>query len=741
MYHEREDLAENFGKTSRWLHPGSRRSDEHRKILALWKSGRKSFDEETKPSATREEEEVQKLEEQSKASESEFQARSGRIEIRRQPDFFWDRIRGDRAHEEARLQSAADKAKVIKVRNFESHNADSQAPKIAHFFGGPEEEIFVREKLRTQQSESKGEQDEAISEFLQKLREQRAIEGLKLEEAAAAKMSSERLPLQQDNNTRGELSPIWKVPAIPLLSSSPPKAARTEDPTSTRHIESHPPPKIDVEEELASSLLGESSSVEANPTPKTIPPETSTVKSDISPDTETVQVPPSSLPINLGLERITALLEKLGNPQDYLKVIHVAGTNGKGSTCAYITSTLIAAAKRVGQFTSPHLVDRWDGITINNRPIKEKTFLKLEQEIKSINDVHDIKASSFEILTACALSYFTREKVDLAVIETGMGGSLDATNVFNWKKVLVSIITPISLDHMQYLGDTVEEIAKHKAGIMKRFVPVVVAPQPPHIQKMLEKTANEKQAKLHVGLGYWKDHQNTRYIVENVQFDGADPNSIPLLTVVPGIAGAEQGSNVACAVKALSLLNSRGIRGISEHAVQSGIAAASIPGRMEWIRFETGQEQVPMLLDGAHNPASCSALADFVANLRGARGSKPVVWIVGFSEGRNIRSCLSKFVQEGDYVGCVEFGPVDGMPWVRPVDGDEIAKQANVWSQNPEGVVNFGTDLVGAIRWGVRERKANNGILVGTGSLYLVGDIHRLRRHQPDSDSDSDSSE
>jgi folylpolyglutamate synthase len=148
-----------------------------------------------------------------------------------------------------------------------------------------------------------------------------------------------------------------------------------------------------------------------------------------------------------------------------------------------------------------------------------------------------------------------------------------------------------------------------------------------------------------------------------------------------------------------------------------------------------------MLLDGAHNPASCSALADFVANLRSARGSKPVVWIVGFSEGRNIRSCLSKFVQEGDYVGCVEFGPVDGMPWVHPVDGDEIAKQANLWSQNPEGVVNFGTDLVGAIRWGVRERKAHNGILVGTGSLYLVGDIHRLRRHQPSDDDSSDSSQ
>jgi dihydrofolate synthase len=606
---------------------------------------------------------------------------------------------------------------------------------------------LVREKLRHQRVARQEEQGEARSEFLQKLREQRAIEGLKLGEAKAPKMSSDRLPIQQDNMARSELSPTWKVPATPLPSSSPPIPTTAETSSSPR-IESQIPPKFNLERELASSSLGESSPVGAITTPNTtkvedstssVPPETSAVKSDISPDTETVQAPPTSLPINLGLERITALLEHLGNPQDHLKVIHVAGTNGKGSTCAYITSSLIAADKKVGQFTSPHLVDRWDGITINSRPIDEKTFLKLEQQIKSINDSHDIKASTFEVLTACALSYFAQENVHLAVIETGMGGSLDATNVFKPENVLVSIITPISLDHMQYLGDTVQAIAKHKAGIIKQSVPVVVAPQAPQVQNLLQEIADEKKAKLTVGVGYWKDNANTRYIVENVRFDGADPNSIPLLTVVPGMAGAEQGVNIACAVNALSLLKNRGIMGISERAVQSGIAAAYIPGRMEWIRFETQQGQVPMLLDGAHNPASCSALGAFVGNLRTARGNKPVVWVVGFSEGRNVSSCLSKFVEEGDYVACVEFGPVDGMPWVRPVDGNEVATQAKVWSRNIQGVVNFGTDIVAAIRWGVQQTKAKNGMLAGTGSLYLVSDIHRLRRRQTESESESNS--
>ena len=534
----------------------------------------------------------------------------------------------------------------------------------------------------------------------------RLIEGLGLEKAATATgMSSERRAALQDHPTLDSLAPIWQDNSISLPSSSSPKAGTGKDPNP--HLRG----------ELASSLLEGSS----------------TTQTTSSSQAQFYTVKP--LPIQLGLERITTLLDKLGNPQDNLKVIHVAGTNGKGSTCAYLTSSLVFADKKVGQFTSPHLIDRWDGITINNQPIPEPLFLKLESEIKSVNEKYNIQASTFEVLTACAFSYFSQEKVDIAVIEAGMGGKLDATNVFKEQNVLVNIITPISLDHVQYLGDTVEEIAKHKAGIMKRHVPVVVAPHPLHIQKTLEETAHEKTAEFVVGLGYWKDNLNTWYIVENVRFGMRDPKAVPLLAVVPGIAGTEQGENVACAVKALSLLEKRGITGISEVAVQKGIAAASVPGRMEWVRFETEHGQLPMLLDGAHNPASCRAIGEHVNTLRKGR---PVVWIVGFSEGRDIRSCLSKFVQEGDYVAAVEFGPVDGMPWVRPVDSREVAREVRLWSQNPLGVIDFGRDLVGAIRWGVQETKTKGGMLAATGSLYLVGGIHRLRRLSPESDSDSE---
>lgn len=430
-------------------------------------------------------------------------------------------------------------------------------------------------------------------------------------------------------------------------------------------------------------------------------------------------------PITLGLEKITALLSKLDNPQNSLKVVHVAGTNGKGSVCAYVTSSLIASGLKVGQFISPHLIQRWDGITLNNTSIPESKFQEIERIVKETSINNDIGASTFEILTACALTYFVQEKVDVAVIEAGMGGLLDATNVFI--SPLVSIITPISLDHTAYLGDTVAAIARHKAGIIKAGSPVVIGPQPPHVHSVIAEQANEVDAPLYVALGYWRSPSQTRYLVENVRFTDTDPSSTPILGVVPGISGSEQSVNVACAVKALSLLRTT-FRGITEEAVQKGVASASIPGRMEWVRFELPEGRVPILLDGAHNPASCAALGEFVGNLR---RNAPVIWIIAFSKGRDILSCMRKFVKEGDSVACVEFGPVDGMDWVEPADEEDIAQQARILTGKPEGVKKFGHNLPEAIRWAITETKERRGMLVGTGSLYLVGDIHRLRRDDP----------
>ena len=433
-------------------------------------------------------------------------------------------------------------------------------------------------------------------------------------------------------------------------------------------------------------------------------------------------------PLNLGLERINNLLDKLGNPQDSLKVVHVAGTNGKGSVCAYLTSALSCSDLKVGQFISPHLIDRWDCISINNVAISQEAFLKIENKVKHTNKNQNIDASSFEVLTACAILYFTQEGVDIAVIETGMGGLLDATNVF--KSPLVTAITSISLDHTGYLGPTIEDVAKHKAGIIKPASPVVtISNHQPTVQQIISDTANSVNAPLHIATGQWRSPAKTRFLATDVslpsQYDSSPP---PVLNVVPGIPGPHQSSNIAVAIKTLSLLSSKFLS-ITAETVQKGIASAKIPGRMEWVRFELKEGKVPMLLDGAHNPASCAALADVVNELRGP--GRPVVWVVAFSRGRDVRECLGPMVKKGDSVATVEFGRVDGMEWVKPVKSMDVLNVATELTGKKDDIA-FGRSLPAAIRWAVTQTVEQKGILVGTGSLYLVGDVHRLRSEDPD---------
>jgi folylpolyglutamate synthase len=199
-----------------------------------------------------------------------------------------------------------------------------------------------------------------------------------------------------------------------------------------------------------------------------------------------------------------------------------------------------------------------------------------------------------------------------------------------------------------------------------------------------------------------------------------------LLNVIPGIAGAKQAINVALAVRTLDVLQ-KSFPGITEDIVQKGIASASMPGRMEWVKFELKEGNVAMLLDGAHNPASCRALAEYLEPIR---RKVPIVWIIGFSQGRDIHKCLTELIRKGDLVACVEFGPVDGMDWVEPVSSQDIF--SSLQSSNVENRKQYKTDIRGAIRWAVSEVKRRNGMLVATGSLYLVGEIHKIRREDPE---------
>ncbi|XTZ12834.1 MAG: bifunctional folylpolyglutamate synthase/dihydrofolate synthase, partial [cyanobacterium endosymbiont of Rhopalodia inflata] len=187
--------------------------------------------------------------------------------------------------------------------------------------------------------------------------------------------------------------------------------------------------------------------------------------------------------VTLGLERIQSLLKSLDNPHHYLPIIHVGGTNGKGSVCAYLSSTLTEAGYRVGRYTSPHLVNPSERICINNQPISDTDFERILIKIKSLSHSHENKPSLFEALTATAWVYFAQKKVEIAVIEVGLGGRLDATNVCN--NPLVTVITSISREHWQILGPTLADIAYEKGGILKPKCSAVIGQLPSEAETVI----------------------------------------------------------------------------------------------------------------------------------------------------------------------------------------------------------------------------------------------------------------
>jgi len=276
--------------------------------------------------------------------------------------------------------------------------------------------------------------------------------------------------------------------------------------------------------------------------------------------------------INLGLERINFLLDQLGNPQNKFKSIHIAGTNGKGSSAAMTASILKEAGYKVGLYTSPHLFDFTERIKINSKDISRKEF---SEGIKQIKKILTTKQSNhpttFEVLTALAFWYFAKKKVDYAVVEVGMGGRLDATNVLLPE---VSIITNIDYEHIEILGKSLAKIAKEKAGIIKPGVPVVTAERKKEVLAVIKRVCKEKSAKLKV-------ESRAKNIGKK------------------NLLGVYQGLNAACAV---STINLAGIK-VGKAAIKKGLAKTKWPGR-----FQIVSKRPLVIVDGAHNPAGAKNL-------------------------------------------------------------------------------------------------------------------------------------
>ncbi|MDU2208452.1 MAG: folylpolyglutamate synthase/dihydrofolate synthase family protein [Veillonella sp.] len=284
----------------------------------------------------------------------------------------------------------------------------------------------------------------------------------------------------------------------------------------------------------------------------------------------------SSFGIKPGLERIRALLQALGNPERDYKIIHVTGTNGKGSVTTYISYALFTSGLRVGRFTSPHLESYTERIEINDVQISKDAFGNLidcvRQGVDKIIANGVEPPTQFEILTAAAFLFFKEQGVDYAVVEAGLGGLLDSTNVVT---PVVSVITNVTLDHQAYCGNTVEEIAKHKAGIIKEGVPVVTAAQEGPL-KIIEETAEEKYAPLYVFNK--KFGIDSRSVVPGGQLITVSAIGAPPAMLFTTMAGIHQSVNLACALQAVRLVMEHD-DAISEETMREGFARATWAGR------------------------------------------------------------------------------------------------------------------------------------------------------------------
>jgi dihydrofolate synthase/folylpolyglutamate synthase len=380
-------------------------------------------------------------------------------------------------------------------------------------------------------------------------------------------------------------------------------------------------------------------------------------------------------------------------------MIHVAGTNGKGSVCAYLSSVLTEAGYRTGRYTSPHLIDWTERICVNEQPISSQELSELLQEVKAAIRPGEQSPTQFEVITAAAWLYFAQQQVDVAVVEVGLGGRLDATNVCS--QPLVTVITSISREHWQQLGPTVADIAREKAGILKLGCPAVIGPLPPEAQKVVRSRALELQCpiftpqparQITIGWAEYESVQNSKLI------------KYPL-----PLSGQIQLTNSALALATLENLQQQGWQ-ISEAAIIEGIRKTKWPGRMQWVTWR----QQKLLIDGAHNPAAAQVLRDYVDSLN----AQKLIWVMGMLSTKDHAEIFQSLLRLGDKLYLV---PVPDHSSANPEElaklAHEICPQLSLCQTYP--------DLSSALKSAF---SLTDNLVVLCGSLYLIG--HFLQQYK-----------
>jgi dihydrofolate synthase / folylpolyglutamate synthase len=394
--------------------------------------------------------------------------------------------------------------------------------------------------------------------------------------------------------------------------------------------------------------------------------------------------------IRPGVDRVGKLLGRLGNPEKQFRTIHVVGTNGKGSTSAFLSSILHSAGHSVAQFSSPHLVRFTERFRINGTDYSADN---LAIRLAAVLEAAPIDATFFEITTALAAYIFSEERVELAVMEAGMGGCSDATAAFHGE---MTILTPIALDHTDYLGATLDEIAREKAGIITPGTAVISAEQPDVVQRVIEERSRGESCILKM---FGKDFSAGWNPDGTLDYRGM---SRALTQLTPGLAGRYQSCNAAVALAAAEVLEAGGMA-IAPSAYKEGITTAYWPGRMELV---PGSPR--LLLDGAHNPAGASALAEALGDYSYSR----LLLVTGVCDDKDIDRIYAPLLPLVDSVYTVTPAVDRAM---KDEDLSRFFHSMGIASQ-PCGSVVAGLCKA-------RSEASEGDLILVCGSLFVVGEV------------------
>ncbi|WP_353929233.1 folylpolyglutamate synthase/dihydrofolate synthase family protein [Okeanomitos corallinicola TIOX110] len=425
-------------------------------------------------------------------------------------------------------------------------------------------------------------------------------------------------------------------------------------------------------------------------------------------NTDSLLQPFQKFGVNLGLSRIIKLLAKLNNPHQQIPIIHVAGTNGKGSVCAYLSSILTQAGYRTGRYTSPHLIDWTERICVNEQAIASETLSQLIQQVQAAIDKNEESPTQFEVITAAAWLYFAQQKVDIAVVEVGLGGRLDATNVC--EQPLVTVITSISREHWQQLGSTIKDITREKAGIIKARCPVVMGQLPDDAKQVVISRSLELQSPIFTPQPATEIRPGWAEYTSLGNGGNIEKSTFTIEYPLP-LKGQIQLHNSALALATVEILKTQGWQ-IFEQAILQGLEKTKWPGRMQWFTWKNKQknQDYQLLIDGAHNPASAEVLRTYVNSLN----YKNITWVMGMLANKDHGDIFQELLKTGDKLYLV---PVPDSNFANLEDLKKLALKIC-----PDlGLCSTYEDVFTALDAAFTNSENQDNPVVLCGSLYLIG--------------------